>query len=67
MDSPETNPDQKDIGSWSTMHMIENAASVDALQECIMRHSTMLQTTGCLKTRGCPWKKRTKSWQTTSD
>ncbi|KAI3361367.1 hypothetical protein L3Q82_013538, partial [Scortum barcoo] len=27
----------------------ENAASVDALQECIMRHSTMLQTTGCLR------------------
>ncbi|KAK0149970.1 G2/M phase-specific E3 ubiquitin-protein ligase [Merluccius polli] len=28
---------------------IENAASVDALQECIMRHSTMLQTAGCLR------------------
>ncbi|MEQ2286063.1 hypothetical protein AMECASPLE_038304 [Ameca splendens] len=41
--------DQKDIGSWSTMQMIENAASLDALQECIMRHSTMLQTAGCLR------------------
>ncbi|KAI3356732.1 hypothetical protein L3Q82_003407 [Scortum barcoo] len=29
--------------------VIENAASVDALQECIMRHSTMLQTAGCLR------------------
>ncbi|XP_051796700.1 uncharacterized protein LOC110967929 isoform X2 [Acanthochromis polyacanthus] len=28
---------------------IENAASLDALQECIMRHSTMLQTAGCLR------------------
>ncbi|KAK5619158.1 hypothetical protein CRENBAI_024063 [Crenichthys baileyi] len=41
--------DQKDIGSWSTMQMIENAASLDALQECNMRHSTMLQTAGCLR------------------
>ncbi|XP_038572794.1 G2/M phase-specific E3 ubiquitin-protein ligase-like [Micropterus salmoides] len=41
--------DQKDIGSWSTMQMIENAASLDALQECMMRHSTMLQTAGCLR------------------
>ncbi|XP_030579262.1 uncharacterized protein LOC115775894 [Archocentrus centrarchus] len=28
---------------------IENAATLDALQECIMRHSTMLQTAGCLR------------------
>uniref|UniRef100_A0AAY5L189 HECT domain-containing protein n=3 Tax=Esox lucius TaxID=8010 RepID=A0AAY5L189_ESOLU len=28
---------------------IENAASLDALRECIMRHSTMLQTAGCLR------------------
>ncbi|XDV52365.1 hypothetical protein PO909_021099 [Leuciscus waleckii] len=28
---------------------IENAASLDALQECMMRHSTMLQTAGCLR------------------
>lgn len=28
---------------------IENAASLDALQDCIMRHSTMLQTAGCLR------------------
>ncbi|XP_045068474.1 G2/M phase-specific E3 ubiquitin-protein ligase-like isoform X1 [Coregonus clupeaformis] len=41
--------DQKDIGSWSTMQRIENAASLDALQECMMRHSTMLQTAGCLR------------------
>uniref|UniRef100_A0AAQ5WZP8 HECT domain-containing protein n=1 Tax=Amphiprion ocellaris TaxID=80972 RepID=A0AAQ5WZP8_AMPOC len=41
--------DQKDIGSWSTMQMIENATSLDALRECILRHSTMLQTAGCLR------------------
>lgn len=41
--------DQKDIGSWSTMQMIENAASLDALQDCITRPSTMLQTAGCLR------------------
>lgn len=28
---------------------IENAASLDALQECVVRHSTMLQTAGCLR------------------
>ncbi|XP_052416939.1 uncharacterized protein LOC127961735 isoform X2 [Carassius gibelio] len=28
---------------------IENAASLDALHECMMRHSTMLQTAGCLR------------------
>lgn len=28
---------------------IENAASLDALQDCIIRHSTMLQTAGCLR------------------
>ncbi|KAJ4939197.1 hypothetical protein JOQ06_028653, partial [Pogonophryne albipinna] len=28
---------------------IENAASVDALREMTMRHSTMLQTAGCLR------------------
>ncbi|XP_023269004.1 G2/M phase-specific E3 ubiquitin-protein ligase-like [Seriola lalandi dorsalis] len=28
---------------------IENASSLDALQESIMRHSTMLQTAGCLR------------------
>uniref|UniRef100_A0A674MG39 HECT domain-containing protein n=1 Tax=Takifugu rubripes TaxID=31033 RepID=A0A674MG39_TAKRU len=28
---------------------IENAASLDALQECTMRHSTVLQTAGCLR------------------
>jgi len=28
---------------------IENAASVDVLRECVMRHSTMLQTAGCLR------------------
>lgn len=28
---------------------IENAASVDALQDCILRNSTMLQTAGCLR------------------
>ncbi|XP_034145240.1 G2/M phase-specific E3 ubiquitin-protein ligase-like [Esox lucius] len=28
---------------------IENAASLDALRECMMRHSTMLQTAGCLR------------------
>ncbi|KAF1381001.1 hypothetical protein PFLUV_G00169900 [Perca fluviatilis] len=37
--------DQKDIVSRSTMQMIKNAASLDALQECLMRHSTRLQTT----------------------
>lgn len=31
------------------MFQIENAASLDALRECIMRHSTMLQTAGCLR------------------
>lgn len=41
--------DQKDIDSWSTMQRIENAASLDALHECMMRHSTMLQTAGCLR------------------
>ncbi|KAF3850478.1 hypothetical protein F7725_012250, partial [Dissostichus mawsoni] len=29
--------------------LIENAASVDALREMTMRHSTMLQTAGCLR------------------
>ncbi|KAF3836802.1 hypothetical protein F7725_004266 [Dissostichus mawsoni] len=29
--------------------VIENAASVDALREMTMRHSTMLQTAGCLR------------------
>ncbi|KAL6466112.1 hypothetical protein MHYP_G00262450 [Metynnis hypsauchen] len=28
---------------------IESAASVEALQECTLRHSTMLQTAGCLR------------------
>lgn len=28
---------------------IENAATLDALQQCIMRHSTMLQTAGCFR------------------
>ncbi|XP_023154350.2 uncharacterized protein LOC111588293 isoform X1 [Amphiprion ocellaris] len=28
---------------------IENATSLDALRECILRHSTMLQTAGCLR------------------
>ncbi|KAI4871736.1 hypothetical protein NFI96_008948, partial [Prochilodus magdalenae] len=29
--------------------VIESAASVEALQECTLRHSTMLQTAGCLR------------------
>ncbi|XP_034080294.1 G2/M phase-specific E3 ubiquitin-protein ligase-like isoform X6 [Gymnodraco acuticeps] len=41
--------DQTDAASCSTMQMIENAASVDALREMTMRHSTMLQTAGCLR------------------
>lgn len=28
---------------------IENAATLDALRECITRHGTMLQTAGCLR------------------
>ena len=28
---------------------IENAASLDDLQDSILRHSTMLQTAGCLR------------------
>lgn len=28
---------------------IEHAVTLDALQECVMKHSTMLQTAGCLK------------------
>ncbi|XP_062866110.1 G2/M phase-specific E3 ubiquitin-protein ligase-like [Trichomycterus rosablanca] len=41
--------DQQDNVSWSTMQTIENAASVEALQDCTLRHSTMLQTAGCLR------------------
>lgn len=40
-----------DRGVYAHCHVfqIENAASLDALQECMMRHSTMLQTAGCLR------------------
>lgn len=40
-----------DWGVHAHFHVfqIENAASLDALQECMMRHSTMLQTAGCLR------------------
>ncbi|XP_044022324.1 G2/M phase-specific E3 ubiquitin-protein ligase-like [Siniperca chuatsi] len=31
------------------LQKIENAASLDALHKCMMRHSTMLQTAGCLR------------------
>ncbi|XP_032367007.1 G2/M phase-specific E3 ubiquitin-protein ligase-like [Etheostoma spectabile] len=37
----------EDIGK--ALQEIESAASLDALQECMMRHSTMLQTAGCLR------------------
>ncbi|XP_029701347.1 uncharacterized protein [Takifugu rubripes] len=33
----------------TVLREIENAASLDALQECIMRHSTVFQTAGCLR------------------
>ncbi|KAJ4929467.1 hypothetical protein JOQ06_005075, partial [Pogonophryne albipinna] len=41
----------KALGHSSTTQpgQIENAASVDALREMTMRHSTMLQTAGCLR------------------
>ncbi|KAK6321938.1 hypothetical protein J4Q44_G00067300 [Coregonus suidteri] len=35
--------------SETCVMLIENAASLEALQECMMRHSTMLQTAGCLR------------------
>ncbi|KAF3837948.1 hypothetical protein F7725_009716, partial [Dissostichus mawsoni] len=44
---------------------IENAASVDALREMTMRHSTMLQTAGCLR-HVASVEKRKELCQTTS-
>ncbi|KAI4902240.1 hypothetical protein NFI96_015028 [Prochilodus magdalenae] len=40
-----------ELGNSSTTNpgQIESAASVEALQECTLRHSTMLQTAGCLR------------------
>ncbi|XP_062866425.1 G2/M phase-specific E3 ubiquitin-protein ligase-like [Trichomycterus rosablanca] len=38
---------EEEIGK--ALREIENAASVEALQDCTLRHSTMLQTAGCLR------------------
>ncbi|XP_038130567.1 G2/M phase-specific E3 ubiquitin-protein ligase-like [Cyprinodon tularosa] len=38
-----------DEGIGKALQEIENAASVDVLRECVIRHSTMLQTAGCLR------------------
>lgn len=37
---------------------IENAATLEDLQDCIMRHSTVLQTAGCLRHVTCVAEKK---------